>query len=116
MIAVIRISGQVDLKKEIAETLQRLNLDRKYTCVVFENPNASQMGMIKILRDFVAYGEISEETFKKMKDARGKEGKKTFRLHPPRKGIDSKKHFGTSRKAVLGDNKDKINELIERML
>jgi len=36
-------------------------------------------------------------------------------LHPPRKGIESKKHFGVG-KGVLGDNKEKINELLERML
>ena len=36
-----------------------------------------------------------------------------FRLHPPRKGIKSKFHFP---KGVLGNNKDKINELMERML
>ena len=38
-----------------------------------------------------------------------------FRLHPPRKGIESKKHFGVG-KGVLGNHKDKINKLIERML
>jgi len=39
-----------------------------------------------------------------------------FRLHPPRGGIDSKNHFGTSRKAVLGDNKNAINDILRRML
>jgi hypothetical protein len=38
-----------------------------------------------------------------------------FRLHPPVKGIDSKIHFGR-KKGVLGDNKDKINDLVRRML
>ncbi|KKL95423.1 hypothetical protein LCGC14_1854700, partial [marine sediment metagenome] len=36
-----------------------------------------------------------------------------FRLHPPRKGIKSKLHFP---KGVLGDNKEKINDLVLRML
>ena len=36
-----------------------------------------------------------------------------FRLHPPRGGIKSKVHFP---KGVLGNNKEKINELIMRML
>ena len=39
-----------------------------------------------------------------------------FRLHSPRGGIDSKKHFGVTKKAVLGDNKGKINDLVRRML
>jgi large subunit ribosomal protein L30 len=38
-----------------------------------------------------------------------------FRLHPPRGGIDSAKHFGI-KKGVLGNNKESINKLIERML
>lgn len=120
MICVIRIKGQVGLKKEIVETLNRLRLRRKFSCIVFEKPNEIQLGMIKKVRDFVAYGEISEEVYKELVKKRGikdKEGKLKpfFRLHPPRKGIESKKHFGVG-KGVLGDNKEKINELVLRML
>lgn len=120
MIAIIRIKGQVGLKKEIVETLHRLRLRRKFSCIVFEKPNEIQLGMIKKVRDFVAYGEISEEVYKELVKKRGikdKEGKLKpfFRLHPPRKGIESKKHFGVG-KGVLGDNKEKINELVLRML
>ena len=115
MLTVIRISGQVGLRKEVKETLDRLNLRKKYSCVVFEKPTAVEEGMIKAVKDFVAYGEIDAETYKKLIDARGKQGKKFFRLHPPRKGIDSKKHFGV-KKGVLGNHKEKINELLGRML
>lgn len=115
MIAVVRISGQVGLRKEIRETLDRLNLKRKYSCVVLEKPTKVEEGMIKATKDFVAYGDINSETYKKLIEARGQKGKKFFRLHPPRKGIDSKKHFGV-KKGVLGNNKEKINELIGRML
>ena len=38
-----------------------------------------------------------------------------FRLHPPRGGINSKKHFGKE-KGILGDNGKEINKLLERML
>ena len=140
MIAVIRIHGMVKIKKKIEETLQRLRLRRKYSCVVLQ-PTKVNLGMIKNVRDFVAFGEINKETFEKLIEERGQvinkkkkidakkiiadleAGKKYqdlnlkpfFRLHPPRKGIDSKKHFGVN-KGVLGDNKEKINELIGRML
>jgi large subunit ribosomal protein L30 len=118
MIAVIRITGQVGLNEEIVETLNRLRLKRKYVCVVLEKPTKEQISMIKNVRDFVAYGEIDEKTHKELVEKRGKkdaEGKLKpfFRLHPPRKGINSKIHFP---KGVLGDNKEKINELIARML
>jgi len=115
MICIIRITGQVGLNEDIKETLHRLRIRRKYACVVLEKPTKEQLGMIKKVQDFVAYGEINKETFKNLVNARGKKGKAFFRLHPPRKGIDSKKHFGVQ-KGVLGNNKEKINELIERML
>jgi len=138
MIAVIRIHGMVKIRKKVEETLHRLRLRRKYSCVVL-NPTKEQLGMIKKSRDFVAFGEIDKKTFEKLIDSRGQlikkskkidskkiiedleKGKKYeelnlkpfFRLHPPRKGINSKLHFP---KGVLGDNKEKINNLIMRML
>ena len=50
MICVIRISGQVGLRKDVVETLSRLRLRRKYSCVVL-NPTAEQLGMIKKIRE-----------------------------------------------------------------
>ncbi|GAI87735.1 unnamed protein product [marine sediment metagenome] len=113
MIAVIRIHGKVGLKKDVDETLKRLNLRNKYSCIILENPTKEQVGMVKKVRDFVAYGKINDETFEELKKKRGKKEKSFFRLHPPRGGIKSKLHFP---KGVLGDNKEKINDLIERML
>ena len=115
MIAVIRIHGRVELRKGIVETLHRLRIRKKYSCIVLENPTKEQLGMIKKVRDFVAYGEINKETYEELKKKRGKKSKLFFSLHPPRGGIDAKKHFGV-KKGVLGDNKDKINDLIRRML
>ncbi len=120
MICVIRIKGQTGLRKDVVETLNRLRLRRKYTCVVFEEPNEINVGMIKKLENFVAYGEISEEVYRELIKKRGVKDKKGnlkpfFRLHPPRKGIESKKHFGVG-KGVLGNNGEKINELVLRML
>jgi large subunit ribosomal protein L30 len=119
MIAVIRIKGQIGLKKEINETLYRLRLRKKYACAVFDKPNESQMGMIKSLRDYVSFGEISKETYKKLIEVRGKkdslrkgEIKPFFRLHPPRGGAKTKLHYP---KGILGKNKE-IDKLIGRML
>jgi len=139
MICIIRIRGRVGLKKEINETLDRLRLKKKYTCVVLKGKK-EELGMIKKVRDFVAFGEINDKAFeeliekrrqlidkkknkidsknivenlKKEKDYKELNLKPFFRLHPPRKGIKSKLHFP---KGVLGDNKEKINDLLERML
>ena len=114
-LAVIRIKGQVGLRKDIIETLYRLKIRKKYACIVLEKPTGVELGMLKKVRDFVAYGEISDEMHKKLNEKRKSKIKNFFRLHPPRKGIDSKKHFGVN-KGVLGDNGKDINKLLERML
>ena len=108
------------LRRKVVETLHRLRLRKKYTCIVLENPTKEQLGMIKSVRDFVAFGEINKDVYKELVDKRGQKDaqgklKPFFRLHPPRGGIESKKHFGVG-KGVLGDNKIKINDLIKRML
>lgn len=141
MIAIIRISGLVNVSKEVQETLYRMRLRRKYACVL-ASETPEEIKKLKKIRSFVAYGKINEETIEKLIKFRGKaidkkkteallDTKKTtekiikgesfeslgikpfFRLHPPRKGINSKIHYP---KGVLGDNKEDINKLIERML
>lgn len=138
MIAIIRIAGIVNRTEEIEQTLSRLRLRRKYTCtLVDETPE--MLGMIKKVRSFTAYGTIDEKMLAEIIEKRGQaidktkkiDAKKTaeiilknksfeetnikpfFRLHPPRKGINSKQHFP---KGVLGSHKEKISELIRRML
>jgi len=138
MMCIIRIAGKVKLDRDVKETLERLRLGRKYSCVVI-NPNKEQAGMIKKIKDFAAFGNINHDTFERLINARGKridkkkrtdskkiiedleKGKKYeelnlkpfFRLHPPRGGINSKIHFP---KGVLGNNGENINELVGRML
>jgi len=114
MICIIRIAGDVGLNRDIKETFNRLKLRRKYSCIVIK-PTKENLGMLKKLRNFVAFGELNEETFAKLQNKRKTKIKNFFRLHPPRGGIDSKKHFGV-KKGVLGDNKEEINKLVERML
>ena len=115
MLVVIRITGDVNINGDVRETLNRLRLRRKYGCVVFENaPTKEQSGMIERVKDFVAFGNISSETLKKLKEKRGTETNPGFfRLHPPRGGARTKVHFP---KGILGNNGEKINNLIERML
>jgi large subunit ribosomal protein L30 len=115
--AIIRISGMVGVPEEIENTLYRLRLRRKYVCVLIDTNNKSIQGLLEKVKFYVAYGEISKETYDKLIKARGKkiDGKLKpfFRLHPPRGGIKSKLQYP---KGVLGNNKKDINKLIERML
>ena len=138
MICIIRITGRVGLNRDVNETLDRLRLRKKYSCVVIE-PKKEYLGMVEKVRNFVAYGEIQDKDFEKLIEARGKaidsskkidaksvvegikKGKKFqemnlkpfFRLHPARKGMNTKVHFP---KGALGNHKNKINELLGKML
>ena len=141
MIAIIRIAGLVNMKIEIEETLFRARLRRKYCCVILkESPELT--GILKKIRNVVAYGNINEETLVALLKARGKvledtkaklqnheklakeimAGKKLdelkikpfFRLHPPRGGLkNSKLHYP---RGTLGDHKEDINKMIMKML
>ena len=116
--AVIRISGMVKVPKDIENALYRLKLRRKYVCVVVDTNNPAVKGLLEKVKYYVAFGSISKEVYDKLVKARGKKDadgklKAFFRLHPPRKGIKSKLQYP---KGVLGNNKDDINKLIERML
>ncbi len=132
MIAIIRISGDVKIREDTRETFRRLGLTRKYSCIVLDKPTEVELGMIKEIKDFIAYGELDAETYKKLVEFRGKKFKKTknskfekekrmvFRLHPPRGGINTKQHYslenGNVKRGVLGNHGKKINELLEKML
>jgi large subunit ribosomal protein L30 len=138
MIVVIRIAGQVNLSEEIKEALSRIRLRKKYSATLLPETKENLKLLLR-LRNFVSYGQINTETLAKLLATRGRplkgskmDAKKImseienkplndlgikpfFTLHPPRGGIDAKKHAGESGKGVLGENK-KINELVERML
>ena len=61
MLAVIRIRGTVGIRKSIKDTFKMLRLEKKNTCIVI--PETPQyLGMIKKVKDFVTWGNISEET------------------------------------------------------
>jgi len=140
MIIVIRISGLVEVPEKVQETLYRMRLRRKYCAVILPDSEETTK-LLKKVRNFVAFGKLNKETLIELLAKRAKfTGKKIdvkvladsiekaksinlsslgikpfFRLHPPRKGIETKVHFPI-RKGVLGDNKEKINDLVRRML
>lgn len=139
MILIIRISGLVDVSETVNETLFRMRLRRKYSATIIKDTEENRK-ILAHIRNYVAYGKISKEDLliltekrglpvdkKKKIDAKkfvedfakhsfaGSNVKPFFRLHPPRGGIDSKLHIGV-KKGVLGDHKDKINELMRKML
>lgn len=114
MIAVIRISGQCKIEKTKKETLKRLNLDKKFSCVVIDEKNPVLMGMVHSVSNCVVYGDISSELIKEIEKKREKNKKGVFHLHPPRGGFKKSSKVAYP-KGILGENKE-ISKLIERML
>lgn len=142
MLAVIRIRGSVGMKKDIKDTLVMLRLQRKNHCIVL-NETAPIRGMLQKSKDYITWGEISDDILKALIKKRGrksgdiklkeeetekifselKAGKKikdlkikpVFRLTPPSGGFRKsiKQHYPNGE---IGYRKDKINELLLKMI
>lgn len=115
-IAVIRIRGITGIRFDIKQTLKMMHLHKKNFCIVVPKTDAL-MGMIKKIKDFTTFGTIDEDTYKLLTEKRGVEGKKFFRLHPPRGGFE-RKGIKTpfTMGGALGNRNEKINDLIKRMI
>jgi len=141
MLAVVRLRGTVKAKQDAVDTLKLLRLNRKMHCVILP-VNDSYKGMLQKARDYITWGEISDDVLLKLLAKRGRkigdirlsekevaaiaaelkskgklpEGiKPVFRLNPPSRGFDKsiKDHFPDGE---LGSRGEKINELLLRMM
>lgn len=116
MLALIRIRGETGIEKSTKDTLDMLNLYKKFNCVIVPK-NKVYDGMIEKAKDFITFGEIDAETMKLLDEKRNKGERKFYSLHPPRGGFEKK---GTKRTyvegGVLGNRKTEINALIKRMI
>lgn len=70
---VIRVRGTVNVRREINDTLKMLRLHKPHHAVIVKN-TPSIMGMIRKVKDYIAYGEIDEETLVKLLNKRGRLG------------------------------------------
>ncbi|MCX8172579.1 MAG: 50S ribosomal protein L30 [Archaeoglobaceae archaeon] len=71
MLAVVRLRGTVDVHKKISKTLELLRLHRRYNCVVIPD-TPSYRGMLQVVKDYVAFGEIDHETLALLLRNRGR--------------------------------------------
>ncbi len=142
MFAAIRLRSTIGAKPALRETLRLLNLSRINHCVLLaETP--SNIGMLRAANNYLTWGAVSEELLKMLLLKRGrkpgdaklssaevdnilsalKEGKKlrelgvkpVFRLTPPSGGFykEKKQAFPNGE---LGNRKEKINDLLRRMI
>ena len=141
--AVLRVRGTVSINKNIAYTLESLMLTKPNHCVIVP-ANEYMKGMLKKAKDYITWGEISDDVLKTLVAKRGrlsatkfaeskdidlalkniKAGKvrdsgvrPVFRLSPPVKGFERggiKKTF--LQKGVLGYRGEEINNLLVKMI
>jgi len=141
-IAVLRIRGVRKLHPRIKKTLELMRLERPNHCVLLED-SPQNRGMLLVVKDYVAYGPVDEETILGLLSKRGRKGpallrsvldeaalkkaakdifsgKKTmdyanpvFRLNPPSKGYKDIKRGYP--KGELG-RRDDMGALLRRMM
>jgi len=139
--AIIRIRGSVNARKEIEDTMEMLKLKKVNNCIIYpKTPDVE--GMLKKARSYITWGEVTEESLVKLLLKRAKlQGDKELdekiakeaaqkimkekslknigikiplRLSPPSKGYSSVKQAYP--RGDYGYRKEKINELIEKMI
>ena len=69
--AVIRVRGSVNVKPKIKETMKLMRLNRVNHCVIVPE-NETYDGMLKIIKDYVTWGEVDVETTELMLESSGK--------------------------------------------
>lgn len=111
-LAIVRVRGDVRIDSEVRDTFKMLGLNKKNHCVVVEDlPHIK--GMLKPILPFATWGPVDEKTLAALK----KKGDKIFRLNPPRKGYGRKGVKMPFRMGgATGDRKEKINDLVMRMV
>jgi|SRR3989344_4385479 len=122
-LAVVRVRSSTRTNKDIVDTLKMLNLHNQNYCVIVES-TPSILGMLRKAKDYITWGIASDEVIKLLDQKRSivngrdkKEKLPFYRLAPPLKGFGRKgikKSFVIG--GALGNRKDKINDLIKRMI
>jgi large subunit ribosomal protein L30 len=69
--AVVRIRGTTKIKRDIEDTMRILNLTRVNHCVVVPEEE-SVKGMLEKAKDYITWGELSEQNLARMIKFRGR--------------------------------------------
>jgi large subunit ribosomal protein L30 len=112
-IAVVRVRGQVHVRKEITHALRLLRLEKKNHCTVIEDQTHTK-GMLEMIKNYATWGPVDDPTLALLK----KRGKgPLYRLNPPRKGYGRKGiKLPFVKGGALGNRGEKMTDLIKRMV
>ncbi len=102
-IAVVRVRGIRKINPKIRKTLELLRLNRPNHCVVLAG-SKPDMGMLKVVKDYVAFGEIDEETLFRLIYKRGMKGSKKL------KELMEKDRIKEAAKGIFG-GKTKVSDV-----
>ena len=134
-LVVIRLRGRTGLRADVETTLKHLNLNRINNCVLL-NESPQVLGMLRKAKDYITWGSIDAETMNALVSKRGRLAKEPaakngsrvavfdgkayerfFRLNPARGGLGSRGIKAVfARAGALGDRKEKINDLLKKMI
>ena len=71
MYAIVQVRGVVNTRRDIKDTLKMLRLHHINHCVLVPD-TPEYLGMIRKVKDFVAYGEVDEVTIETILRTRGR--------------------------------------------
>jgi len=71
LLAVVRLRGNIKVRREMLDTLRMLGLTRVNHCVLLRGGD-SEKGMLKKVKDMVTWGEINRETLLHLLKKRGR--------------------------------------------
>jgi len=71
MFAIVRLRGSVNTRPEIKDTMDMLRINRVNHCVVV-NEDPHYRGMIQVVKDYVAWGKIDDDTLALLLEKRGR--------------------------------------------
>ena len=120
-LAAILIRGEQGIPYAVRDALFSIRLRNKHVCVVLQDTPETR-GVLTRCKDYITFGEISEDVKKLLEEKRGVKStdgklKPFFRLHPPRGGFERKGIKRTFQEGgVLGNRGEKMNDLIKRMI
>ena len=105
MFAIIRVRGIRKINTKIKMTLEMLNLNKPNHCVVIpETPQYK--GMLAVVKDYVTFGKIDENTLFKLIYKKGRKGRKFTRT------LMDEKTIKDAAKEIF-DGKKKLSEVID---
>lgn len=112
MIAAIRIRGKMDTSHNVERNLETLGLVQPNQLLLTEDKPEIK-GMLKKAKDYIAYGEISEETLNKITEQEVN-GSKTIKLSPPSGGYKGTRK-NVNEGGSLGKRRD-MDQLLQKFI